>query len=430
MNDLAQTYVKKHMTESTLIETEPGVHELQLNGSRVKIRETKNGNYKFFRLDWKVGSRAFRRAFSSSEKAIDEAERIVRDLARAEGEKTTVRSEDIVYYRECARKLGGVPLHEAVEFYCKFHRVGAPRKTIADLAQELEVATRAREASRRHLETIIHLNKVWTKWTGAMTPSEITPALIERKFSESDYSAHTKKNLLRGYRALELFAIRQKYLPREFESVAERVTIPKTRNATPAVFTPEDLMRLFVAAQPKHLSYIAMMAFAGARRAEFERMTRDHISLDDKVAIINAEIAKKGSRRVLELPENLCEWLRVAELPEKGLLTSRKSIERLSSNKAALKEVGLDASKWEQNVLRHSFCSYHLALHRNAATTSEQAGNSPQMLREHYKSLVTPAAAKEWFDITPAKVMQFATERHLAGLIKWTCHKKGAVTIS
>jgi integrase len=418
------------MQDSRLIETASGVHELQLNGSRVKIRETKNGQYKFFRLEWKVGSQTFRRAFSSSEKAIDEAERIVRDLARAEGEKTTVRSEDIVYFRECARKLGGVPLHEAVDFYCKFHRIGAPRKTIAEIGQELEVASRAREASKRHIETIIHINKVWTKWAGAMTPSEISPSLIERKFAESDYSPHTKKNLLRGYRAIELFAIRQKYLPREFESVADRVTIPKTRNATPAVFTPEDLMRLFIAAGPRHLSYVAMMAFAGARRAEFERMTRDHISLDDKVAVINAEIAKKGSRRVLELPDNLCEWLRIANLPEKGLLTSRKNIERLSSNKAALKEVGLDGSKWEQNVLRHSFCSYHLAMHRNAATTSEQAGNSPQMLREHYKSLVTPAAAKEWFDITPDKVMKFAIDHHLVGLIKWNCHQKGEVTNS
>ena len=416
------------MSKSKLIETAPGVHELELNGSRVKIRETKNGDYRFFRLDWKVGSRPFRRAFSSSEKAIDEAERIVRDLARAEGEKTTVRSEDVVYYRECARKLGGIPLHEAVDFYLKFHRVGAPRKTVADLCREVEAASRAREASKRHIETTVHLNRVWTKWAGAMALPEVTSAFIERKFIESGYSAHTKRNLLRGYRALELFAMRQKYLPREFESVAESVVIPKTRNSTPAVFSPEDLMRLFVAAGPRHIAYIAMMAFAGARRAEFERMTRDHVSLEDKVAVIGAEIAKKGSRRVLELTDNLCEWLAIG-LPEKGPLTSRKNIERLSANKSALKEVGLDANKWEQNVLRHSFCSYHLALHRNAALTSEQAGNSPQMLREHYKSLVAPAAAKEWFEITPAKVHQFAIDNNLVGLIRWTLPKERSCNI-
>jgi integrase len=395
-----------------------------LNGSRVKIRETRNGDYKFFRLHWKVGSQSFRRAFSSSEKAVDEAERIVRDLARAEGEKTTVRSEDVVYYRECARKLGGAPLHEAVDFYLKFHRIGAPRKTIADIGAELESASRAREASRRHIETIIHLHRVWRNWAGAMTPAEVTPGFIERKLAESTYSAHTKRNLLRAYRSLELFAIRQKYLPRDFESVAEAVTTPKTRNSTPAIFSPEDLMRLLVSASPSHVAYIAMMAFAGSRRAEFERMTRDHISLEDKVAIINSEIAKKGSRRVLELTDNLCEWLRIS-LPARGPLTSRKNIERLSANKSALKAVGLSAVKWEQNVLRHSFCSYHLAMHRNAALTSEQAGNSPQMLREHYKSLVTPASAKEWFDITPCKVYQFAVDNQMSGLIKWNLSKEG-----
>lgn len=409
------------MNKSVLIETAPGCHELRLNGSLVKIRETRNNDYKFFRLHWKVGSRGFRRAFSSADKAINEAEKIVRDLARAEGEKTTVRCEDIVYYRECARKLGGVPLHEAVEFYLKFHRIGAPRKSLAEIAEEFLQATEAQDVSKKYVRNITFTHNVWKKWAGAMSLSEISATFIERKFADSGYSPHSKKNLLRAYRSLELFAIRQKYLPKDFESAAEHVKLPTAKNSTPAVFTPEELMRLLIVTRPYQLAYVATMAFGGARRAEFERMTPEHFSPDENIATINAEIAKKGSRRVLELPDNLREWLKIAEMPKSGKLPSKKSIINLT-DKDRLREVGL---VWKQNILRHSFCSYHLALHRNAALTSELAGNSPEMLREHYKSLVSPAAAKEWFDITPQKVIDFANTHSLARLLSWNLNQEG-----
>lgn len=409
------------MNKSVLIETAPGCHELRLNGSLVKIRETRNNDYKFFRLHWKVGSRGFRRAFSSADKAINEAEKIIRDLARAEGEKTTVRSEDIVYYRECARKLGGVPLHEAVEFYMKFHRIGAPRKTLAEIADEFLLATEARGVSKKYVKSITFAHNVWKKWAGAMGLPEISATFVERKFAESTYAAHSKKNFLRAYRSLELFAVRQKYLPKDFEGAAEQVKLPPAKNSTPAVFTPEELMRLLIVTRPHQLAYVATMAFGGARRAEFERMTPEHFAPDENIATINAEIAKKGSRRVLELPDNLREWLKIAVMPKSGTRPTKKSIVNLT-DKNRLREVGL---VWKQNILRHSFCSYHLALHRNSALTSELAGNSPQMLRDHYKSLVTPTAARDWFDITPQKVIDFAHAQSLSGLLTWNLNLKG-----
>ena len=42
------TYVKTPMTESTLVETARGAHELTLNGQKVRIRDTRNGPHRFF----------------------------------------------------------------------------------------------------------------------------------------------------------------------------------------------------------------------------------------------------------------------------------------------------------------------------------------------------------------------------------------------
>ncbi len=56
---------------------------------------------------------------------------------------------------------------------------------------------------------------------------------------------------------------------------------------------------------------------------------------------------------------------------------------------------------WRHNALRHSFCSYRLADVNSAAQVALEAGNSPQMIFEHYRELVTEKAAKAWFAITP-----------------------------
>ena len=40
-----------------------------------------------------------------------------------------------------------------------------------------------------------------------------------------------------------------------------------------------------------------------------------------------------------------------------------------------------------------------------------EAGNSPQMILKHYRELVRPKGAKEWFAITPASVEKQKGER-------------------
>jgi hypothetical protein len=38
---------------------------------------------------------------------------------------------------------------------------------------------------------------------------------------------------------------------------------------------------------------------------------------------------------------------------------------------------------------------------KDAAAVALEAGNSPKMIFEHYRELVTPEEAKEWFGILP-----------------------------
>ena len=57
---------------------------------------------------------------------------------------------------------------------------------------------------------------------------------------------------------------------------------------------------------------------------------------------------------------------------------------------------------WQENGLRHSFISYRLAVLHGTARVAVEAGNSPEVIFAHYRELVTPETAEEWFKVKPA----------------------------
>ena len=65
----------------------------------------------------------------------------------------------------------------------------------------------------------------------------------------------------------------------------------------------------------------------------------------------------------------------------------------------ALTRSGLSVSA--PHGARHSWCSYHLAQGQNAARTALEAGHDESVLFSHYRALVTPSAAREYWAIVP-----------------------------
>ena len=400
----------------TLIETKNGA-KIACGSASVRISTAKNGKYFQHVLRWTVGSRSFKRVFSDRKKAIAEGERIARNLASADGERTTVSTDDVVYYRECAKKVRPYSLHQAVDFFLKFHSVKTTNSSIAEIADAhvADINSRKDDLSERYPESVKYETDVWKRWAGGTPIQSMTAARIKELLDASGFSKTTKRNLVRRFHAMENFAIKKGLLSREHRSLVEDISLPKEHKA-PEVFTPDELMRLFIVLNKREIAYVATMAFGGPRRAEFERMTHDHLTFDEDQARIDESIAKTKSRRTLDLEDNLKEWLALADLRKEGKLLTKKEVAKISGDKARLKEVGL---VWKNNALRHSFCSYHLARGKDAAKTSLLAGNSPDMIFTHYNAVVSTKAAEEWFNISPISVREYAEKQGLTHLIHW-----------
>ncbi len=166
----------------------------------------------------------------------------------------------------------------------------------------------------------------------------------------------------------------------------EKVESWRVRGKTPEIFTPEEVRKILDSTSPKSeiRAYVAIAAFTGIRNAEMGRLTWDKIKLDDREIVLDSEITKTASRRVVKIPENLAKWLEpyVWEFgSKKKILTKRKTplLNKLHES--------LGKGNWVKNGLRHSAATYYLALTKNAYLTAEQMGHAVDVLKQNYNGL-------------------------------------------
>jgi len=390
--------------------------EVRLGDSVVKINPIQTGRYTTYRLTWYVGDKRFRVSRADKDEAITLAKQKVRHLARAEGEHTKVDAARLVYLLECEKSVAPHQLHKACAFFRKFHVLNSKPKSFAEICDELVADLKVKKLSKDHEQTVNSQVKTLKSWFPKESMAQITPQSLERKLRESHFAPYTQHKLVAFYRTIENFAKKRRYFTEDHQTIAEQITLMAVPKTNYPVFTPEQLMKFLIVVKPKELAYVATMAFGGGRRNECTQMTKEHFNFEEKTAHIDRVIAKKTLPRHLYIPECLFDWLKLATFPEHGPIMTERKVGEISRDVAKLKQVGL---AWEDNILRHSFLSYHLAAFQNPNNTAYHGGTSIKMLSSRYVALVSKRASEEWFNITPEVVRAYAEQKGLTGLITW-----------
>jgi integrase len=179
------------------------------------------------------------------------------------------------------------------------------------------------------------------------------------------------------------------------------------------------MREILTAARPEMVPWLAIAGFAGLRTAEIRRLDWSEVNVMERHIEIKASKAKTAARRLAPITDNLAEWLAPYAKPsgkvtdfeswwnQFSILTAAVNEQRKEAARAAGKDPS-SARKfvWKHNALRHSFCSYRLAVIKNAAQVALEAGNSPQMIFANYRQLVTEAEAAKWFAVCPPKAAE------------------------
>lgn len=183
------------------------------------------------------------------------------------------------------------------------------------------------------------------------------------------------------------------------ENPMEKIASVKQKFKTPKIFKVDEVAYMLQKSEPKSdiRAYIAIGAFAGLRRKELERLTWDKIKLSDREIVMDNEVTKTGSRRVVKITENLAKWLE----PYSAELSGRELVVKANFNKRFTDFRDANKIKWTDNGLRHSAATYYLALTKNAYLTAEQMGHAVDVLKQHYNGLAREKEAIAYFAITP-----------------------------
>jgi len=264
--------------------------------------------------------------------------------------------------------------------------------TVAEAVNEFLRAKARAGRSDRYLRTLRVTLKSFAKGRFSKPLSEVTVSDVEAWLESQNWSARTQKGYLSDVRTLFNFAIKRGLVN---QNPAAAVELPDWEEAPKSLHLPgqvKTVLEFSRSYDPNICRSLAVRYFSGLRSAEIERIEEEDIKAE--FIEVTAAKSKTRRRRLVPIQPNLKAWLQLG-----GELPLHDVNNRMRWFTAALKKRhGID---WPHNVTRHSWCSYHLAHFRNAAETALQAGHTEQMLFQHYRELVTPDQAKEFWAIAP-----------------------------
>jgi integrase len=366
----------------------PPIHRLKYDSGKVG-----------FQVACQVNGKRIREMFPTKGEAETRAQEI-RTQVENEGRAAFSLAVDIrAEAAKCVEKLNphAATITEAVDHYLEHVLKYRTAPTVAEIIQKLLADA---QANRRRERTIKDLNSrlsAFAKTYATRRIAEITREELKDWLNDPTLSARSRINYAVKLSQLWNYAIANGWAE---NNVPASIPRPNAEDGEPDIFTVEQCARLLEhAAEYDLLPYVALGLFAGLRSAEINRLDWSNVKLAERSIIVGAAVAKKRSRRVVEINDTLAAWL-------PSCAKSKGAVVPLDSNRtlyARLKRLATAAGleQWPDNGLRHSCASYSLALTGDAVRVAYQLGNSADMVHRHYKALVTKADAERFFALRP-----------------------------
>ncbi|MBI3870999.1 MAG: site-specific integrase [Verrucomicrobia bacterium] len=410
----------------------------------VRVYRTPSNGCDQFTVVHYRGDKRQRTTFSDLGLAITEAETLATKLSQGELDVLLLRNEDrLAYVRavealkptgvplevatlqfaEAFRILNGASLTDAARLYAKQQPNNLPRKTVAEVVEELLAAKQADGLSVVYLKDLRgrlrRFQESFRMPIGMVSAADVDDFLRRLHLDGKLLSGKSRNNYRGAIGTLMYFAESRGYVVKGAVDI-ERIAVAKENEGEIKIFRPEELVRVLTAAEKSALvPFLAIGAFAGLRHAEIQRLDWSEVRLDDGLIEVKAGKAKTASRRLVPITDNLKQWLLPhwkTGGPVCPYANMSKQLMWLAEevDKAWKQENPPGKFEWKHNALRHSFISYRVADVQNVAQVALEAGNSPRMVFSNYRELVRPSEAKKWFGIVPeapGTVLPFCTAR-------------------
>lgn len=337
---------------------------------------------------------------------------------------------------QCFDRLGKTySLTDAITFFLKHHR--PPEFTIRlkealNLYLDIRERDGLRERTIRALKSSIgaFLKAEDNPWTHEVAPQAVETFLRSLPSRDGEGSATRKtwnnyRNDLHAFFGWCATPDRSTNRPFLFENPVAAVRVFGARqvreeqNDKPVTTAVADVQRMFSTLLRWNggalLPYFALTYFAGIRPEELLRLApraEQLINIKTRTITIPANVSKTRHERKVAISDNLAAWLEYAPTPI--IPTNFRK-----QHAQARKHFGLS-----HDEARHTFISYHVALHRSLGEAALQAGNSETIIRRHYLNLHPSEEGEQFFRIVPDKKRRRAVLRIVKKKAKAVPHLK------
>ena len=306
----------------------------------------------------------------------------------------------------------GVTLLEAVKFAGPRLKPAGGDKTVAAVVDEMLVSKEKRQDNgqlrycsvRDFRGRSAYLKKHFDgRAIGTLTAKEIKEWLVGLELSP-----RSTKNFLNTTAEIIRYAMQRKYVMSD--PIADLTDDDRKELCgndddyrEPTIVSPQEAERLLGAAlaetKLEMLAYTTLALFCGIRSEELQKLTWENIK-DGSYVEIPRTVAKKRRVRHVDIPAVAKPWLELCERKSGPIVDC--SYAAFGRRFTALR-TRAGFTKWDRNAMRHSFGSYHYALHGNALETARQMGHSQgdDTLFTHYRALASKDSAQKYFSIKP-----------------------------
>lgn len=359
-----------------------------------------------YMVDMARGYTRTRTCFATEAEARAEAMRLSGNLM-AEGLQAVALSKNQRLDAERALSIlkGSTTLEAAATFFMRHTVAGENAKPSRDVVAELMAAKAGANRRPTTLTDAQHRLARFVATFGDRPLGTITLHDLETWLASLKVGPVTRDNFRRA--VVGLFNYGQRRGLCEGNPAAGLARSGRDQSM-PSILTPAQataLLRAAAAVQNGVLvPYFALGLFAGLRPCnELTQLEWSNIDFTGKVIRVDPATAKRRRTRFVELPANLAAWLATYRQDTGRIFFSRRWF-RVVVTKANL-------AKWQPDVMRHSFATYHLGAHGDANRTALQLGHAgaPGVLFDHYRALARPQEAAAFWKIspTPAKIIKF-----------------------
>jgi integrase len=177
------------------------------------------------------------------------------------------------------------------------------------------------------------------------------------------------------------------------ENIPATFRNPTVDRKNPAVLTPTQAEDMLKNSKGQDRAYAALGMFAGIRPEELVRLDWKYVDLEHSKVTVPADVSKTRMQRTVELEPNAVAWLKTVQQPSGPIFKGGRkwlTVRLLTASKM---------ENWTQDLLRHSFVTYHTIAFENPGRTALMihAKEKPDVLfRRYFQDSLKSDALKFW----------------------------------